>query len=160
MKIALTGHRPHKLGNEYSCFGPVSDKIKIKLQDFIDNHKTEITTGISGMALGADTIWALSCLHNEIPLIAAIPFEGQELKWPKDRQVVYHSILGYDIVTIKYVCDPGYAPWKMQKRNEWMVDNCDLLIAVWDGSEGGTSNCIKYASKKGRKIHYINPKDF
>jgi uncharacterized phage-like protein YoqJ len=40
----------------------------------------------------------------------------------------------------------------LQKRNEWMVDHCDLLIAVWDGSEGGTANCVRYARHHERQI--------
>ena len=45
----------------------------------------------------------------------------------------------------------------MQKRNEEMVDRCDLLIGVWDGSKGGTYNCINYAIDHGREIVRINP---
>ena len=41
-----------------------------------------------------------------------------------------------------------YHPAKMQKRNEFMVDNCDILIALWNGTSGGTKNCINYAKKK------------
>jgi uncharacterized phage-like protein YoqJ len=37
----------------------------------------------------------------------------------------------------------------MQRRNEWMVDRADKLVALWDGSWGGTFNCIEYARKKG-----------
>jgi len=41
-----------------------------------------------------------------------------------------------------------------------MVDNADIVIAVWNGDEkskSGTWNCIKYARKKGKKIIYIDP---
>jgi hypothetical protein len=38
-----------------------------------------------------------------------------------------------------------------------MVDNSDLLIAVWDGSSGGTSNCVSYATIKGKQIIRIDP---
>lgn len=31
----------------------------------------------------------------------------------------------------------------MQKRNEYMVDLADKVVAVWDGSKGGTDNCEK-----------------
>ncbi len=40
-----------------------------------------------------------------------------------------------------------------------MVNNCDMLIAVWDGSDGGTANCVKYAQSKGVDIRIINPKE-
>ena len=49
-------------------------------------------------------------------------------------------------------CLDGYAAWKMQKRNEWMADKATRIVALWDGSPGGTANCIAYASKIGRPI--------
>jgi uncharacterized phage-like protein YoqJ len=41
----------------------------------------------------------------------------------------------------------GFTSYAMQIRNEWMVDHCDLLVALWDGSPGGTGNCIRYAKR-------------
>jgi len=51
-----------------------------------------------------------------------------------------------------------YSIDKMQKRNEWMVDNCDLLIAVWnEDKSGGTYNCIQYAKSVNKEVIYVNP---
>lgn len=47
----------------------------------------------------------------------------------------------------------------MQKRNEYMTDNSDIVIAVWDGSKGGTANCVRYAKKLNKEIIVINPKE-
>ena len=33
-----------------------------------------------------------------------------------------------------------------------MVDHSDLVLAYWDGSSGGTKNCIKYAIDSGVKV--------
>lgn len=38
-----------------------------------------------------------------------------------------------------------------------MVDLADMVIAVWDGSKGGTGNCVQYAQKKGKEFIRINP---
>ena len=45
----------------------------------------------------------------------------------------------------------------MQRRNEYMVDKADTLIAVWNGTSGGTANCVKYAKKKGVDIVRLDP---
>ena len=50
-----------------------------------------------------------------------------------------------------------YNPWLMQKRNEYMVDLADRVIAVWNCSKGGTANCVKYAEKVGKEIIKIEP---
>lgn len=109
---------------------------------------------ISGMALGIDTLWAKLAIERDTPLIAAIPFNGQESVWPKESRDLYHELLkqAYEIVVIG---GDGYSKEKMQKRNEWMVDNCDVLVAVTDDSPGGTANCIKYAKSKKKYIEWI-----
>lgn len=40
---------------------------------------------------------------------------------------------------------------------EWMVDHCDEVIACWDGSSKGTKQCLDYAEKMGKVIHYTTP---
>ena len=163
IKIAITGHRPSKLNNEYNLDGPISEYIRSKIiiiLDKIEENRCEIDYLISGMALGVDTLFALLAFRRGIKLIAAIPFEGQEKVWPQSSKSNYSLILNNPLTTKKFISEPGYATWKMQKRNEWMVDNCDLLIAVWDGSEGGTANCVKYAKKVKKPILHINPLNF
>ena len=110
------------------------------------------------MALGIDTLWAKLAIENNIPLLAAVPFEEQDCKWPKKSRDVYRSILSNPLTRTVVVCGSGYAIWKMQKRNEYMSDMCNLLIAVWDGSPGGTGNCMKYAKSIKKDIIIINPK--
>lgn len=156
MRIAVTGHRPNKLGNEYSMEGPISDYLTYEFEKILIEYAPKIA--VSGMALGVDQIWAIAALHKGINVIAAIPFIGQELAWSEESQWMYQQILLHKRVTPTYICDPGYAAWKMQKRNEWMVDHSTFLVAAWDGSPGGTSNCVKYAQKQGKKIIRIDLK--
>lgn len=40
-----------------------------------------------------------------------------------------------------------------------MVDNADILIAIWNGKGSGTGNTVKYAKSIGKKIIIINPKE-
>lgn len=147
MIYAGTGHRPNKLGG-------YSDEVLTKLKSLAIDNLDGVDKIITGMALGWDTALALAALYLDIPYIAAVPFYGQERMWPKESQDRYHNLIkqASDVV---YVCDQGYAPWKMQIRNEWMVDNCDIVLALWDGSKGGTGNCIEYALKKGKPIKNV-----
>jgi uncharacterized phage-like protein YoqJ len=143
--IALTGHRPHKLNNEYDG-GKLSDNIARLLAQIINKHKPERC--ISGMALGADTIWAKVVLGLGIPLTAAIPCLNQDKMWHKSSKDTYKEILSNPLTTTHYVTNKPYSNSCMQERNIWMVDNCTRLIAVWDGSSGGTENSIGYADGK------------
>lgn len=145
--IAATGHRPPKLGG----YGPrvYADLVKLA-EDYLYEYAGESVRGISGMALGWDQAFAEACVGAGIPYIAAVPFKGMSSAWPEAAQRRYDRLLRA-AAEVVYVCVPGYAVWKMQKRNEWMVDNCTRLCALWDGSSGGTANCLRYAEKvRGR----------
>jgi len=43
----------------------------------------------------------------------------------------------------------------MNKRNEYLVENSDVLLAYFNGEKGGTENTIKYAKLKNKKIIYV-----
>ena len=34
-----------------------------------------------------------------------------------------------------------------QERNRQIVDNCDILLAIWDGKSHGTKNTLAYAQR-------------
>ena len=153
MYIAFTGHRPDKLGG-YNDNTNFRNNILLKISKIFLN--IEDPTIISGMALGVDTWVAEFAIINNIPLFAYIPFKGQEKHWTTDSQTKYNFILS-KCSKVKYICSEGYDRIKMQIRNEAMVNDCNLLIAIWNGSSGGTSNCIKYAKKINKQMIIINP---
>ena len=158
MKIAVTGHRPNKLYG-YNLNNKKNIELKEKFKEIlIENNCTE---AITGMALGVDTIFALSVLELKsegynIKLHCAIPCKNHSCKWIKESVDLYNDILD-KADTVKLVTDEEYKPYLMQKRNEYMVDLADKIIAVWNGSKGGTANCVNYAKRKGKEIIYIKP---
>jgi len=163
-KVAITGHRPDKIGGytpnpmaTYIYKWLTIQMVKI----YIEHDHVEF---ISGMALGADTLFASiaskmkEARPGEVRLVCAIPFEGHGSNWPNASRKFYDKLLKRaDEVVI--VSEGGFTPQKMQRRNEWMVDHCDELLAVWNGDQfGGTWNCIAYAKEKEKLITYIDAK--
>lgn len=146
MIISGTGHRPDKLGG-YDAL----TLIRLTSLAVAVLNKKSPSKVISGMALGWDTALALGSIQLGIPLVAAIPFKGQELSWPKASQNQFQEIISKACL-IEIVSGGGYHPNKMQTRNEWMVNNSELVVALWDGSSGGTSNCVRYANKVNKPI--------
>jgi len=103
------------------------------------------------MALGWDQALAYASVELKVPFIAAVPCDGQERMWPPKSQALYKKLLE-KAEKIEVVCPGPYEAWKMQKRNCWMVDNAEIIFALWDGSKGGTGNCIEYAEKQKKRI--------
>lgn len=127
MIVAGTGHRMDKVGG-------YNNEAFIKLVGIAEvwikeNKPTRI---ISGMALGWDQALAQASVNCGVPFIAAVPFKGQELNWSEKAQKYFNSLLK-KAESVIYVSEDGYSAYKMQIRNEWMVNNCDLLLAMWDG---------------------------
>lgn len=146
MILSATGHRPDKLG------GYDKDTTRrIRRAAHRALLKLRPDKVVSGMALGWDQAIAVAALNLGIPFTAAIPFKGQEARWPYDSQREYLDLLD-KAARIVCVCDGRYATWKMQKRNEWMVENSDHIAALWNGTSGGTANCVRYAQALRKPI--------
>lgn len=159
MKICVTGHRPDKLYG-YNLKDSRYKKLFKKFKELLIEDCTE---AITGMALGADTLFALAVIKlkqegYDIKLHCAIPCRNHSKNWNNSDQTLYSYILK-NADEVKLVSDEDYRPYLMQKRNEYMVDHADKVIAVWDGSKGGTYNCVKYAEMQNKEIIRIDPND-
>jgi uncharacterized phage-like protein YoqJ len=143
--IAVTGHRPEKLGGHGA---DVLSRLTLLAARYLRVlNPSEV---ITGMALGWDTACALAAIRLHIPFVAALPFEGQASRWSVEQRAMYHTILTHasEVVTVATArTDPMF---NYQSRNEWMADRCEELLVLWDGSPGGTANMIRYATGPGR----------
>lgn len=162
--VMVTGHRPSKLGG-YATDNPIESTIRARFKEILARIRSTAEErelkpiAISGMALGCDQWWAEEALSLGIDVYAYIPFKGQESKWPPTAQEAYKNLLNRCIRRV-IVSEAGYASWKMQKRNRVMVDDANACVAVWDGSSGGTGNCVKYIKKQKKSCLYINANTF
>lgn len=153
-RICFTGHRPAKIAH-------AQDWITKQLIEAVDRAiKAGYTDFISGGALGVDQLAARIVTDcDQARLVIAEPFDREAFmgRWSHRQRESYYNLLRFasEVVTV----EPGdYAAWKYQKRNEWMVDRSAAVIAVWDGSDGGTHNTVSYAMETGKPIYWIDPK--
>lgn len=162
--LAATGHRPNKLGG-------YDNESRLLLTKFAESilKKHQPSKVISGMALGWDMAIASAAVNLDIPFIAAVPFVDQWKRWTTDDVKVYKQLLSKasEVVIVDelanyqvpHTIQGKFHVAKMQRRNEWMVDNSDAILALWNASDpkesiGGTKNCVDYA-----KSRYDFPKE-
>lgn len=153
--IAITGHRPSSINKSYNLEHDNWNWTRQELRAAFELHDADRV--ITGMALGVDQLAAQVAIAEGIPFTAAIPFDGQEGRWPEESQELYNDLLlaADDVV---FVSEPPYAAWKLHKRNEWMIDNSDMLVAVWNGDKkGGTANAVRYGLKTFEQVWRIDP---
>ena len=147
---AFTGHRPQHLPfgmneNDERCV-----KLKEELKEQIINliEAEDVTHFITGMALGVDLYAAeivldLKARYPSITLESAIPCETQAVKWSMAQRERYYDIAAQ--CDKETMLQSHYSPDCMDKRNRYMVDHADFIIAVWDGRSSGTGKTVQYA---------------
>ncbi len=146
---AGTGHRPEKIGGYDE---QTSRRLVRFARDWIAMAAPSHI--ISGMAVGWDMTLAHAAVLEGVPFTAAIPFAGQEQRWPEASQRRWDALVRR-AAAVEIVSSGGFSAQAMQRRNEWMVDRADRIVALFDGSSGGTANCIVYAQRVGKPVRNL-----
>jgi uncharacterized phage-like protein YoqJ len=144
--VAGTGHRPNKLGG-------YSKRAEQKVYQLAFNALNDVDCiVISGMALGWDQALAEAALNLGLEVWGFLPCLEQDYRWLESAKRRYRAMLER-LHKIEYAYNDVYpGAWCLQRRNEMMVDRCDVVLALWDGSSGGTGNCIEYATDQRKPI--------
>jgi hypothetical protein len=155
IRFGIAGHRSLDDRN-------VSEFVARQLESILrDARKQNIgTTAISAVAEGADTIFAETALSLNVPLEIVKPFRGysNDFKTTHSRSR-YRNLLRRAAreITMPFNerSDVAY-----QTAMHWIVDNCDVLIAVWNGERsdriGGTVDAVERAIRSKRKWIHLN----
>ena len=157
---AFTGHRAAKLPWRYNENDPRCVELKKRIYDVVEALYTAygIRKFICGMAEGCDMYFCEAVLtlkkdHPDILLEAAIPFAGQADQWPVQQRIRWAALV--EQCDEKTVLRQEYSPSCMMNRNQYMVDNANILVACYDGKSGGTLNTLRSAIKKNVEILQI-----
>jgi len=162
ISCAFTGHRPARFAFGFN----ESDERCIKLNALLrEQIEALIVKGVTwfytGMALGvdqwaADIVLELKQTHPKLKLIAVRPCETQADNWTVAQHERHFATLALcdDVFTIQ----PRYSQGVMHKRNRFLVDHAECLVAVYDGgADGGTAYTVRYAKEQERSITVIHP---
>lgn len=156
-RIATTGHRKLPPG--------VDDYVYGWLKDQLENAKGihGSVTAISGMAINTDQLFARAAIEVGATLIAAIPFARQADVWPAHMRRQYFELLDkceiiYYVDTLDDYMIPGvkdgiYDKRKYKMRDQWMVDNADIVLGVFDRrrTRSGTAMTLNMAKKQKKQ---------
>ena len=160
-RCAFTGYRPAKMPFGYNEDNPSCVALKKELYQMIENLIGQgYAHFLSGGAMATDT-WAAEAvldLREKYPWIVlemVSPFDGQADRWSADYQARHdHLFEEADIVTI---ISHEYTKSCMFRRNRYLLENADLLLAVFDGQPGGTAMTVQYAQDLGLQVQCVRP---
>lgn len=163
---AITGHRPTRFKFKYKEDTAGCKRLKKRLRDqFTQLYEQGVRRFYVGGALGVD-LWAGEILlrmkelpeYGELNLQLVLPCEGHDYRWDERSKKRMAFLREHSTATI--IVSNGLSPEDFRKRNEYMVDHADVLVAVYDNDRSirsGTGMTVNYAKKKGLPIILIHP---
>ena len=147
---AITGHRPTRFRFKYNENDSRCKRLKKQLREqFALLYSKGVRRFYVGGALGVDQ-W--------IELIVVQPFPDHDACWDDRsrerlafliRHSTEHIVIGEEARRENFI-----------KRNRYMVDHADCLLAVYDNSRSirsGTGATVHYAEKTAKPIIFIHP---
>lgn len=139
-RIAMFGHR------DFNAHRQLDEALIPFLRDLIRRKKfIEIYIGRDG----------------EFDIYAASLIKRFKNEYDDFNSIELHLILPYDkrnIEDFEKYYDQVYIPISVHpriaivKRNEWMVNQADLIFCYIERQSGGAYKAVQYAEKKGKKI--------
>ncbi|MBR5534281.1 MAG: DUF1273 family protein [Ruminiclostridium sp.] len=158
---AFTGHRPGRLPWGADESDPRCMALKERLAQAVEEaYAAGCRHFLCGMAQGADLYFGEAVLslrdrRPDVTLEAAIPYAGQADRWAQADRNRRQDIL--DRCDYETVVQHSYSPGCMARRNRYMVDRANRLIAVYDGNpQGGTFQTLHYAMQKCLTIAIVD----
>lgn len=152
MIVGITGHQ--KIGTPEQVAW-----VRNTFDELLKRH--HVRGGLSSLALGADQLFAEAVLAAQQTFEAVVPCANYEATFADEsarrryRELLARASCAHQL--------PYAAPSEeaFLAAGRWIVANCELLFAVWDGfparGRGGTADVVHAARASGRGWIHINP---
>ncbi|MGE5391260.1 MAG: hypothetical protein ACM3PE_09385 [Deltaproteobacteria bacterium] len=174
LRVGVTGHRPENLNNADLLVlrGKINEILAVLKEQVTEIHKEhgDLYNGarpvlriISPLAEGSDRIVAGEALKAGFELQCPLPFERAEYEHdftaPESKQE-FRDLLGQATSIFELDGDRHEIGKSYQMVGQLVLNQCDLLIAIWDGQPGhglgGTYQIVQMARKQTVPCLWIN----
>ena len=157
----FTGHRPDKLPWGYDERDPRCLALKHSMARELEGlYRRGFRHFISGMAQGCDLYFAEAVLdlreqYPDLTVEGAVPFPAQADHWRSDQRRRWRDILTR--CDLETAVQQHYDRFCMLRRDRYMVDRSAAVLAVFDGTPGGTQYTLNYAMDQKLEILLLDP---
>lgn len=133
-------------------FGNITEKIVTAVKKAAEQGCELFYTGAMGEfdEIFSSAVRFLEKTYPEIKLVCVKPYLTKEINESGD----YLYSLYDDIIIPTELADIHYKT-VITKRNQWIIDKCDVVIGYTIRDYGGAYKAIDYAKKKGKEIILI-----
>jgi len=152
--VGFTGHR------HLSDPGRIESALATLLEE-LHRARAGRLAGVSSVAAGADTLFARAVLARTMPWLAILPFPREEFakdftapQWHEAEALLARA------ASVQLAPATGNRDEAFLEAGLRTVDECDVLVAVWNGGPaagtGGTAEVVAYARQVGRPLLWIH----
>lgn len=133
-------------------FGTITEKVVTAVKKAAEQGCELYYTGAMGEfdEIFSSAVRFLKKTYPEIKLVCVKPYLTKEINESGD----YLYSLYDDIIIPTELADIHYKT-VITKRNQWIIDKCDVVIGYTIRDYGGAYKAIDYAKKKGKEIIII-----
>ena len=124
----------------------VRERLRQVVEDLIAEGATLFLLGGYGGydRVAAEVVWSLKKAYPEIHSTRVLPYLDREYSTDIYDDTTFPPL---ESVPLKFA---------ISKRNEWMVDQADVLVAYVTHDWGGAAKTLEYAKRKKKRIIQIN----
>jgi hypothetical protein len=150
-RIGVTGHQ--------DLPAAAIDHARIRVEEILGGLKTPLV-GYSSLAEGADQLVASEILKAGGELHIVVPCEHYETTFEETVAKEYERLLrSAAVVTQLPYPEPSSEAY--DAAGAWIAEQCDVMIAVWDGQpargRGGTADAVAHARALSKDVHIVWP---
>ena len=165
---AITGHHPRRFKWKYSETNNGFKRLRRRMQEqlillYEQGYREFWIDGNPGVGM-----WAGELLlqlreqpeYREIRLMTALTFDGFDGNWDARSKRRLSDLVRNSAEAITVCRQKGNPVVCYKRRNYYMVDHADCLLAVYDNDPSVrsiTSAMVNYARKRERQIILIHP---
>ncbi len=171
LTVAIVGHRPGRIDDPAAVqarVGEILGLIRARVGSTSagpDYAAEPPRLGlISALAEGADRLGAAAALEAGFALEAVLPFPVGEYERDFDHEgsrEEFHALLARAASTLILDGKASARDRAYEAVGKALLDNCDLLIAIWDGKpgrgRGGTRDVVEEAVRRAIPVITVAP---
>lgn len=161
LNIGVTGHRLNRISQRQ--LDRLTPQVRPFLAQIAASARTPALTLISGLAEGADRHVAQLALDAGYALHAVLPFARNtylhDFTGAASRQQFSELLARAERVT-ELPGRPGFAAQAYGRAGHALLDEADVLLAVWDGlpaqGAGGTAEVVNEACRRRIPVIHVS----
>lgn len=115
----------------------------------VDEFVVSMDGGYALMLAGALLLWR-SAEHVDVKVSCMVLWEEQAARWPENIRNVFFAVMVF--CDREIMLERRRGDGNLDRRDRYLAENCQQLLAAWDGGAGPVWRTVALAREKGLTV--------